>query len=122
MFFVYHHNDFDGFATASIFADYLGELEGISLSEILFQTVDYDLKSKWPQYRLQHPNAVLDFLYHNEADWWFDHHESAFINEIVTKRPYQESEQKYWSTKFLSCPSLILAHLSRTNKEIVYRL
>jgi hypothetical protein len=111
MFTIYHHNDFDGLATASIFSKYLYLVEKIDLEQIRFVSVDYNLKSNWAIYKLENPCAVLDFLYHSEADWWFDHHNSSFINEASINNPYKRSKQKYWNTSFLSCPSLLVSHL-----------
>lgn len=111
MFSIYHHNDFDGLATASIFSKYLNLVETIDIGQMNFIPVDYNLKDKWASYQLDRPCAVLDFLYHSNADWWFDHHISSFLNDASINNPYNRSYKKYWNTSFLSCPSLFVSHL-----------
>lgn len=118
MFSIYHHNDFDGIASAAIFAKFLGLTQDIGLDNIHFNSVDYKLKSTWGNIKLERPSAVLDFLYHCDADWWFDHHISTFLNETSTLNPYRRSRQKYWNTSFLSCPSLIVSHFYTYNRRL----
>ena len=118
MFNIYHHNDFDGIASAAIFAKYLSITQDIGLDDIQFNSLDYKIKSTWGNVKLERPCAVLDFLYHHDADWWFDHHISTFLNETSSLNPYSRSRQKYWNTSFLSCPSLIVSHLYTYNRKL----
>ena len=112
-FYIYHHNDFDGIASAAIFSKFISNEFGIDFNEITFKSVDYNIKNEWPDYELNNPCAILDFLYHPESDWWFDHHSEPFLTKAVTKLPYKKNSKHYWSNKFLSCPSLLLSHLYR---------
>ena len=109
-FNIYYHNDFDGLASSAIFSKFLLLKYGITLDDISFFPVDYNIKDDWPNYKLKKPCAVLDFSYHHETDWWFDHHSSPFNVKAVSKRQYTRAENFYWNTKFLSCPSLMISH------------
>lgn len=116
-FYVYHHNDFDGIASAAIFSKFLNKNMGVGFSDCSFFEVDYDLKDKWYKYNIKNPSVVLDFLYHYKVDWWFDHHDSTFINKASILNPYVRSNKKYWNTGFDSCPSLLLEHFRRYYKK-----
>lgn len=116
-FFIYHHNDFDGIASAAIFAKFLSLKDKLKFSDFEFVSIDYDLKGSWIRNKLKRPCAVIDFLYHPNADWWFDHHDSTFLNSARLKDEYKHSPQKYWNTKFLSCPSLLMTHFSKYYSE-----
>lgn len=110
MFTIYFHKDFDGLSSAAIFSKFLYLEKGLEFTEIQFEPVDYNLRNDWIEMELQSPNAILDFMYHPKADWWFDHHESTFLNLEALSKPYKKSAKQFWSTKFDSCPSLILTH------------
>ena len=116
-FTIYHHNDFDGIAGASIFAKFLSLKDNLPFSQFEFIAVDYDIKNDWISKNLNHPCAIIDFLYHPGSDWWFDHHESTFLNNAFYLKSYKHSLKKHWDTKFLSCPSLILAHFEKYYKK-----
>lgn len=112
-FHVYFHRDFDGLCAASLFSSIFFQIATIlKLAEnenLVYHPVDYDIKENWLESKLFKPNAVLDFLYHPEADWWFDHHFSSFL-ESNLKKKYKHTPSHFWSTKFCSCPSLIKYH------------
>ena len=112
-FYIYHHNDFDGISAAALFAKFLSIKEKINFEDFTFQAVDYNLKKEWISFKLNKPCVVIDFLYHPDSDWWFDHHDSTFQNDSSLMNSYTQSEKKYWNTKFPSCPSLIMAHLHK---------
>ena len=118
-FYVYYHNDFDGMAASAIFAKFLYLKSNISFEEIVFYSVDYNLKASWATHKLQNPCAVIDFLFHPKSDWWFDHHSTSFQNETL-KLLYGKSDKKkkLWDTKFQSCPSLLISHFRKYYQEL----
>jgi hypothetical protein len=109
IFYIYFHRDFDGICSAALFAEIIRDILSLERDSFQFQAVDYDRKSKWLSDTLKKPNAVLDFLYHPDATWWFDHHTSAFP-DYKTKRQYKNGPHHFWDTSFGSCPSLIKYH------------
>lgn len=116
-FFIYYHNDFDGLASAAIFARFLHLKNNLKFEDFYFRSLDYNLKKKWAEYPLAHPCCVLDFLYHHKSDWWFDHHESTFNTSASYIHPYKASEKKYWNKNFVSCPSLLISHFDKYFEE-----
>lgn len=120
-FYIYHHNDFDGLASAAIFSKFITMEFDIDFSEICYKAVDYNIKDEWPHLKLNRPCATLDFLYHPETDWWFDHHSDPFLTNAVIRSPYKRNNKQYWSKKFLSCPSLLVSHFYRYyRKQSIY--
>lgn len=118
IFFIYHHNDFDGIASAALFAKFLQLTEKIELNQISFIPADYNIKDYWPRKNLEKPNAVIDFLYHHDTTWWFDHHSDPFSTICAIKRPYVRTDKQYWNPTFFSCPSLMTSHFYRFNRKV----
>jgi hypothetical protein len=112
-FYIYHHNDFDGIAAAGLFSKFFCLKYNLNFSDFKFIPVDYDIKSKWVNVNIKKPCAVLDFLYHPNSDWWFDHHTDPISDEAHKIQPYKPSAKKLWSPDYPSCSSLIMANLNR---------
>ena len=108
-FVVYFHRDFDGLCSAALFSVLLDSLFDTSQMQFLYVDVDYDVKDRWLQNPLHKPNAVLDFLYHPDADWWFDHHVSTFLEPAHRKR-YKNGPRQFWDIDYDSCPGLLRQH------------
>src|SRR3990167_62168 len=77
-FHLFFHQDFDGITSAAVFLSYAKRLDLLSHSRVELVPVDYELKKEWPDRTLPKPGAIVDFLYHPDADWWFDHHPTTF--------------------------------------------
>lgn len=45
------------------------------------EPVNYALRNEWLHRHLAPKSAVVDFLYHPEAVFWVDHHQTSFINQ-----------------------------------------
>jgi len=121
-FSIYFHKDFDGICSASIFLAICESFELVGIENLKLCPVDYNIKEQWLSTKLGAQCAVLDFLYHPEATWWFDHHVSTFIKSDMRKK-FKESLTKAWNPDYPSCPSLIREHFisyyplfSRTDK------
>src|SRR5579872_7540227 len=41
----------------------------------------YHQQKEWPDTRLPRHSAVVDFLYHPQAEFWADHHETSFLTD-----------------------------------------
>jgi hypothetical protein len=75
----FHAPCLDGLASAVLAWDYLDATE---TSEVIPQPVSYDVQGTWLEHT-RHANniAVVDFLYHPSANFWFDHHRTTFLSE-----------------------------------------
>jgi hypothetical protein len=106
---VYFHRDFDGICSAAVFLAYVRAVHSVSEFELL--PVDYDSKAQWGDRTLQRPCAILDFLYHPDADWWFDHHAAAFVRKDWELQ-YQPDARHKWEPTYRSCPALVIDSIS----------
>jgi hypothetical protein len=115
-FHLYFHKDFDGICGTALFSAFLQIATIFKLTDhenFVYHPVDYDIKDKWLELKLLQENAALDFPYHPEAGWWFDHHDSAFLKSNL-KRKYKHTQSQFWDTSFHSCPSLIKYHFQKS--------
>jgi hypothetical protein len=111
---VFFHKDFDGFVAAAFFLRINEASQLIGAAGVTLNPVDYGLKAQWLKTPLLAPNVVIDFLYHPQADWWFDHHVSTFLNKRHELK-YKNSEKQIWDVNSPSCAALIKRHLSNYN-------
>lgn len=93
------HEDFDGICSAALLLRYFG-------TDTRIEPINYAVKNRWLKRNLSRA-AVVDFLYHPDALWWFDHHVTSFINENL-KTSYIADARHRWDVKYRSCPPLIL--------------
>ncbi|MBZ5702486.1 MAG: hypothetical protein LAN84_11645 [Acidobacteriia bacterium] len=73
-----HFPCFDGVISGVLASDLL-EQQGWSFKR--FCPVNYDLRAGWASNRLDTPSAVVDFLYHPDAQFWADHHSTTFLSQ-----------------------------------------
>jgi hypothetical protein len=73
---IYYHADFDGIASSVILMDYFRRKAKKRITGLT--PVDYNSFKNWRQTRLTARDiAVVDFAYHPQAIYWFDHHGTA---------------------------------------------
>src|SRR5687767_2266784 len=60
-----------------------------------WEPVDYLSKDVWRQRDLGPHAAVVDFLFHPGATWWFDHHGSTFGNSGPPLAP-PPGDERVW--------------------------
>lgn len=106
---IYFHEDFDGVISAVLAARYFRDKHNDY--DIHFHPVDYHIKH-WESTALQSPSCVVDFKYHPNCDYWFDHHHDAGYEADKIREQYSDKyklkEQKlYCDTQAKSCASLI---------------
>lgn len=107
---LYHGNCFDGLASAALFSRFYREAihpdatfsyQGLMhRADKLFEEELFDGDE----------NAIVDFKYCSSPrlTWWFDHHESAFLNEADEAHFRQDrSGKKYLDPSFRSCTKFI---------------
>lgn len=110
MIHVYFHRDFDGICSAAIFSSYMKAVDSTD-TPFEFVGVDYDLRNTWSSQELARPSAIVDFLYHPAADWWFDHHATTFVCKEWALA-YRPDRNHVWNTAYKSCPRLIVDGIS----------
>jgi len=110
---VYHHNDFDGRASAAVMLAFLRS-RGDDIEH--FVPVNYYLLSQWlsedffKKHKLfkgqRNPAIVVDFLYHPKAAWWFEHHPTTFKKPEWAKR-FRADQQHHLAPQYPSCTHLV---------------
>ncbi len=106
----FHNRCFDGAASASVFTRFYrsciqaeAEFEYTGLAHRASQLFDENLFDG-------DENAIVDFKYCRSPrlDWWFDHHQSAFLTaEDADHFRQDHSGKKFYDPKFKSCTKLI---------------
>ena len=109
----FHDSCFDGLASAAVFSDFYRnrirqdagfEYEGLAhRAGELFLDVQFD----------GNENAIVDFKYSSDPrlTWWFDHHQSAFLNvEDELHFRADRSGKKFHDPTYRSCTKFI-AHM-----------
>jgi len=102
----FHSPCFDGVVSAVIASAYLERVHGYAIAAL--KAVNYNLRDKWLTSRLEKPGAIVDFLYHPDAEYWADHHPTAFLTEEA-KADYEkkESPNLIYDEQATSCSILI---------------
>jgi nanoRNase/pAp phosphatase (c-di-AMP/oligoRNAs hydrolase) len=108
---LYHGNCFDGVSSAAIFTKFYqakfnrqAEIEYIPVMHQAGNFFDKNLLTDDGE------NAIVDFKYcaDEKLTWWFDHHQSAFLNERDENHFKQDvSGQKFLDTNSKSCAEFI---------------
>ena len=103
---LYFHRDFDGVASAALVLRWLREAAEPSNTQL--RTIQYG--RPWRDIRLQKPCAVVDFHYHLDATYYWDHHASSFMSD-EWERDFQKRKDRgdrvWWDAAEPSCASLI---------------
>src|SRR5579859_2543808 len=76
-----HFPCFDGIVSGALAILWLGHAHGSRFDSI--HPVNYDLQPAWLDIRLPRRSCVVDFLYHPQAEFWCDHHATAFLNSSL---------------------------------------
>jgi len=118
----YHDKCFDGACSASLFTRFHRECVGtaagydyhglVHRAGALFEESDF----------IGDENAIVDFKYSPspKITWWFDHHQSAFLDEtdhahfLAGQQDPVISKRKFYDPNRISCTSLI-AHIAATD-------
>lgn len=111
---IYYHDDLDGVSSAAVML-YFFRRRGGDVKE--FIPVEYipEMKTRWATWPFQRPAVILDFRYHPNAKWWFDHHEDPFLNEKWKVKFINKAKggKHYWDKNAASCCSMIISYLGR---------
>jgi len=113
----YHSPCFDGAASAAIASTYFQEQLAHDRTEL--HGVNYELKADWLDSQLSAPAAVLDFLYHPKADFWFDHHATTFVNDRALRDyEFRRGPERVYDRDATSCTLLIWRHWGAKLQEV----
>lgn len=104
---LYFHNAcFDGLVSAAFTSAFL-ETDGWKVNDLI--PVGYGQRESWLSTPLPKPAAVVDFLYHPDAEFWADHHPTTFL----TSSAREDFERRRSSHRLLfderagSCATLL---------------
>lgn len=101
---LYFHKDFDGIVSAALLTVIFNKLK--MYHKYKYIPVDYNIMNSWLNFELDKPAAVLDFLYHPKAKYFYDHHTTTFLDSNH-KRIFSKNRNCYWDQTFKSTPSII---------------
>jgi hypothetical protein len=111
---VYFHSPcFDGIASAVLAAGFLEAQR--HWPRVTLRAVNYDVRATWLATALPDPSAVVDFLYHPDARFWADHHQTAFLDDRV--RQHYEARQRpdlIYDASASSCAALLSKRLAES--------
>lgn len=102
----FHAPCFDGIVSAVLAWDFFEARCG--WRSVALHPVNYDLRGGWINRPLQHPAAVVDFLYHPRADFWADHHLTTFLSqEMEAQFRRRDRSQMFYDRNAGSCAEVI---------------
>jgi hypothetical protein len=115
-----HFPCFDGVISAVLACEYLERKHGWKTSEIV--PVNYSGRETWIARQLAKPAAVVDFLYHPDADFWADHHQTTFLTPELEAHFSQESSANLlYDAGVASCAEVIWRKSARLLREPRFR-
>ncbi len=115
-----HFPCFDGVVSASLTCEFLERKYGWKTADLV--PVDYSRRATWLSEALPKQSAVVDFLYHPDAQFWADHHQTTFINPqhaAHLQRP--RNAEVLYDPHAGSCAEVIWRKAYRTLREPRFR-
>jgi hypothetical protein len=106
---IHYHRDFDGMVAAAVLASILSERDE---EDIVLKSVNYDQRKNWESFSKDKRFAIVDFHFHPEAAYWFDHHPTTFLTPEL-RAQYEPNERWMWDETSPSCPPMVLAHAKK---------
>lgn len=110
--YLYFHSPcFDGIVSGALIWDFLEAAQGWTIERA--RAVNYDARPTWLSTKLDQPCAIVDFLYHPDAEFWADHHLTTFLTD-ESRRDF-ERRRNHWlvyDEQSGSCASLLWQHLA----------
>jgi hypothetical protein len=111
-----HFPCFDGVVSAALACEYLERKRGWTTKEIV--PVNYSARASWLTTPLAKPAAVVDFLFHPDADFWADHHQTTFLTPALEARFRRLSSPDFlYDAGASSCAEVIWRRVYRTLRE-----
>lgn len=109
----FHSPCFDGIVSGVLAWDFLETSQHWEFNQL--RTVNYDARSTWLATSLETPCAVVDFLYHPQAQFWADHHLTTFLTHEV-ERDFEQRKSRWliYREESGSCAMLLWTHLAES--------
>jgi len=107
----FHSSCFDVIVSSVMTADFLEKRQGWTLDQLI--PASYDARNGWLSHELLNPCAVVDFLYHPQAEFWADHHGTTFLTEEA-KRHFERRRGAWfvYDDHSGSCACLLRNHFA----------
>lgn len=108
-----HYPCFDGIVSAVLASEFLQKNAAWHIEH--FCPISYQARRTWlTTTRLRRPCAVVDFLYHPDADFWADHHVTSFADDSsrVDFESRKAGRWLFYDEASGSCASLLWKHLA----------
>ncbi len=106
---LFHGSCFDGIASAAYLLSFFRTVhERVECLEPVY----YSVRGDWLDSSLPRVTYIVDFLFHPEAQGWWDHHSTAFLTD-ESKTLYETSSNPkwVWNPSSLSCAIVIRDNL-----------
>lgn len=101
-----HFPCFDGVVSAVLTSSFLKRIHGWIVDRL--EPVNYNIKDQWLERVLSPHSAVVDFLYHPQAEFWADHHSTTFLTtEAKADFERRGSSWLLYDKQSGSCASLL---------------
>jgi hypothetical protein len=108
----FHSPCFDGIISAVLASEFLEHHRG--WAGVDAKAVNYDDQVGFLDRAIRPPAAVVDFLYHPDAAFWADHHQTAFLTpELREDFRTRSKTDLIYDDQAPSCAGLLHEHLSR---------
>jgi hypothetical protein len=105
-----HFPCFDGTISAVLAALFLQQSRGWRIASLY--PLNYAQQNQWLQLRLPPHSAVVDFLYHPQAEFWADHHSTSFLTpQCRADFESRRSDSLFYDDRSGSCASLLWRNL-----------
>lgn len=115
-----HFPCFDGVISAVLAAEFLAQKQGSKASDVV--PLGYAEREDWITRSLPRHAAVVDYLYHPDADFWADHHSTTFATqEWRTLWQYRPSIFSVYDPKAHSCAALIWRYAYKSLRHSRFR-
>jgi len=115
-----HFPCFDGVISAVLACEYLERKRGWVTRKIV--PVNYSARESWLASPLAKPAVVVDFLFHPDADFWADHHQTTFLAPVLEARVRRLSSPDFlYDAGASSCAEVIWRRAYRTLREPRFR-
>jgi hypothetical protein len=108
----FHSPCFDGIVSAVLALDFLEGVQNWTFDELC--SVNYQSRNSWLSKAHSKPFAVVDFLYHPDAQFWADHHQTSFLKRSLKDQfGGQNNPYHIYSPRSASCAMLLWRVLAK---------